>query len=458
MKKIIIFSVILAFFSIAYLNAQPMPPVLIFPSNGAPDIPPENLTLQWQLQDGQYHVDSFFDVYCDIDPDFPNPPLYSGPLPPSRTFFEYHIAALLAEQPYYWFVRYSDFVDNYILDSPVFTFLTGPTAIPYSMISGTISSSHNVSAVTVTCPQASVPNSVSTGLAGTFSFTVNNGLNPVVTPTKQGYWFSPSYHQFNNIQANQTANFFMYSWLSNPPFQPIPVEFAGDVSINIGQLKWSYLLEPYYTEPTGFEVYFPATAPDPYDVVPYTGREQEYSVDIPVLEYSTTYDWKVVPYNDHGEAEGVEVWSFTTEDPPPGPPVLLYPPDGETGLPAEEITLQFDYALWQPDSFFDIFVDMDPDFPEEPVYSGPLTPVAGTMLSYNIGPLMAEQLFHWKVRVTQGVEEWTSAIRNFSTGTYIVPTHYVSGTLYNQSGIATTNRKITFYANNVYMGYVNSSP
>jgi len=39
---------------------------------------------------------------------------------------------------------------------------------------------------------------------------------------------------------------------------------------------------------------------------------QALAYDLPVLEYATTYNWKVVPYNGKGEAQGVSVWSFST--------------------------------------------------------------------------------------------------------------------------------------------------
>lgn len=98
----------------------------------------------------------------------------------------------------------------------------------------------------------------------------------------------------------------MYSWLSNPPFQPIPVEFAGDVSINIGQLQWTYVQEPYYSPPTGFEVYFPADNPVP-EIVPYLGRDPEYIFEIGPLEYDTDYDWLIIPFNDYGWAENQQL-------------------------------------------------------------------------------------------------------------------------------------------------------
>lgn len=36
------------------------------------------------------------------------------------------------------------------------------------------------------------------------------------------------------------------------------------------------------------------------------------SYELPALGYATTYNWKVVPYNDKGDATGVETWKFTT--------------------------------------------------------------------------------------------------------------------------------------------------
>lgn len=782
---------------VAYLNEQlaesevwefdtleaPTPPVLIFPPDLETGVPVQDMNLEWDLVNWQ--IDSFFDVFCDIDPSFPNPPVYSGNLTPSRYHFIYNLPALMQEQTYYWYVRYTNQTEGWSVSSLVSQFSTGNFAIPFSTISGVISSTHNVSSCTVTCPQACVPAMLSTGIAGTFSFCVNNGLNPVVTPAKQGYWFSPGFYQFNNIQSNQTANFSMISLLPNLPIQPIPVDLTANVSINWNVLQWTYIPSDYHTQPLAFHgTYYilPGREILYEETIPYTGPG-DYVMTLPPsllpMEYDTTYFWEIVPYNADGEAEGTAPWSFTTEgsllqppvyiypcnhdsgigdaglimawDPPPdgdypaesffdvycdidplfpdppffsgpipppdpmnpgrryvyvpdldlgtlyywkvvvtdpiaelvtpgptwdfitttghveypvpelilplagetnvgprgvdfhwdydwtpdsffdvfcdidpgfpGPPiysgsgvpldtilsyhqatllaeqpyhwfvrysnfvdfwyakspiqlfttgvpipppppelleppdlalvtppsvdlewscdpdwwvesffdvfcdidpgfpqapvysgsgqellnegifsfnqtglldeqtyywyvritdiisefsssspvrqfstaqpnplVLVYPPDSEMGLPAEEIILQFDYALWQPDSFFDIFVDLDPEFPEEPIYSGPLIPVAGTLLHHEIGPLMAEQLFYWKVRVTQGDYQWTSAVRSFGTGAYVIPTHSVSGILFNQNGNGTGNRKITYYANNVYMGCVNSSP
>jgi hypothetical protein len=649
---------------VAYLNEQvaesevwefdtldePTPPVLVFPPDLAPGIPVQDVNLEWDLVN--WDIDSFFDVFCDIDPSFPNPPAFSGTITPSRYHFMHTLPALMQEQTYYWYVRYTNLAGGWSVSSLIRQFTTGNFAIPYSTITGTISSSHNVSNCTVTCPQACVPAIVTTGIGGTFSFNVNNGLNPVVTPSKQGYWFNPGFHQFNNIQSNQTANFLMNSLLPNTAIQPVPIDLETGVSVDWSTLQWTYVPGEFYSAPDAFHGSFfvlPGREMLHEEEIPYTGPG-DYIMTLPPsllpMDYGTTYHWEIAPYNADGVAEGVETWSFATEeeplpppeplyvypgnhdtgvddaglvmawDPPPGwdypvesffdvycdidpgfpgppvysrqipppdplnpcrryaympdldlgtlhywkvvvtdpstgqstegptwdfttavahvehpapllvlpldgetgippegtdltwsydpwmvdsffdvfcdidpgfpnPPVysgpgspsrtileyhlagllaeqpyhwfvrysnfvdhwyakspvqtfttgetnpltLVYPPDGEMGLPAEELTLQFDHALWQVDSFFDVYVDLDPDFPNPPCYSGPLDPGARALLHYDIGPLMANQLYYWKVRVTQAADQWTSAIRQLTTGNYVLPSSTVSGTV-----------------------------
>lgn len=46
------------------------------------------------------------------------------------------------------------------------------------------------------------------------------------------------------------------------------------------------------------------------------------SVTIPQADYETTYKWKVVPYNDKGNATGVSTWKFTTQ---PDASVMEFP-------------------------------------------------------------------------------------------------------------------------------------
>ncbi len=409
----------------------PNPPLLVSPEPGAPGIPPEGVDLVFD-QD-PWLVESFFDIFLDTDPDFPQPPVYTGSLLPSGPYFEFHKDALLAEQPYNWYVRYTDFMDNWYANSLVRQFTTGQYVVPSSNISGTISSVHNVSACTVNCPQAVLPNSVSTGIYGTFSFTVNNGLNPIVTPTKQGYFFTPGFYQFNNISANQTANFTMTSlkpWLAS---QPIPGINAQNISPMLGNLQWEYYNNIYYSPPDGFTVLFgPVGDVLPLEEVSFSG-EGVYSAVIPPsllpLAYDTEYEWRVVPHNEAGgESEGVVTWTFTTA-PPPVPELLL--PVNHVG----DIDPEGAYLTWyvgegyQIDSFFDVYCDIDPDFPSPPFYSGPLPP-SRYQFVYFTGDLLQAQVYFWKVRCHAFGEYWESAVFDFVTGVNALITYSnITGTI-----------------------------
>ncbi len=63
-------------------------------------------------------------------------------------------------------------------------------------------------------------------------------------------------------------------------------------------------------EPDGYKVYFDQVNP-PQELV-YQGDNLFYMADN--LEYDKEYFWKVVPYNENGDAQDVPVWSFTTYD------------------------------------------------------------------------------------------------------------------------------------------------
>lgn len=474
MKKITILLAALMLLSISSMFAQA--PILISPVNGQPDVNPDGIDLVFELPVGAYHIDSFFDVFCDIDPDFSGVPLYSGPLEPIGGQFTCHIDAARPETPFYWFVRYHNLAMGYVTESLVFNFFTTQTTLSCTKIKGNLSSyggTFGVAGCWFYCPGALYPASYKTQSNGYYDFWVTNGFTYTITHLCPYalYYISPASASVP-VPSNQTQdivqNFYMVC--SKPSLSNIvfPVLNMPGVSVILPSLSWSFAQNPDYDPPDRFYISFgPAGSSSPLGEVAY-GGEGVYEMPLPPpelpLEYNATYEWKVTPYNPQGgEAEGVETWFFTTEEEPLNPLTLIYPPDGELNLPAEEITLEFEHSDWMVDSFFDVFVDMDPDFPEEPIYSGTLTPISGNLFNFNIGPLMAEQTFYWKVKVTQGLNEWTSAVQQFTTTTYVIPTHSVSGTTYGANGIASGGRKITYYANRgdgygyVYMGYVNSS-
>lgn len=61
----------------------------------------------------------------------------------------------------------------------------------------------------------------------------------------------------------------------------------------------------------GYKLYVGKSNTD-FSIVPGTDLGEATTYKLDLLDYATTYYWKVVPYNDKGEAAGVPVWTFTT--------------------------------------------------------------------------------------------------------------------------------------------------
>jgi PKD repeat protein len=103
-----------------------------------------------------------------------------------------------------------------------------------------------------------------------------------------------------------------------------PLNGAADISITTN-LQWSAV-----GDATGYTLYFGTNNP-PTNLVNGTNLGNVTSYD-PAgdLAYSTTYYWKIVPYNANGSAQGCAVWLFTTEANPFGSVELSYT-DFESG-------------------------------------------------------------------------------------------------------------------------------
>ena len=105
---------------------------------------------------------------------------------------------------------------------------------------------------------------------------------------------------------------------------PSPAHAATGVS-RTTDIKWS---PP--PDATSYQVYF-GTAPSPggdEDRGEQTGTT--YSPDV-ALEYDTTYYWRIDSRNAGGATTG-DVWSFTTEIPPPRKAIGPIPKDGATNV------------------------------------------------------------------------------------------------------------------------------
>ena len=105
----------------------------------------------------------------------------------------------------------------------------------------------------------------------------------------------------SNITFNMTA-----VQVTDPPnpAQLVAPENGSTLSSPMVNLVWS----SGGGIPHGYKLYFGSTADPAY--VADLGAATTYNVA--ETEFSTTYYWKVVPYNTSGDATGCPVWSFTT--------------------------------------------------------------------------------------------------------------------------------------------------
>lgn len=98
--------------------------------------------------------------------------------------------------------------------------------------------------------------------------------------------------------------------LEEPPLcasNPVPANDAVNVPRE-GNLNWS----GYFTA-TGYKLYL-GTSGRAWDIVDGEDLGNVTTYAYEDLDYLTTYNWKVVPYNDAGDAIDCPVWSFTTEE------------------------------------------------------------------------------------------------------------------------------------------------
>jgi hypothetical protein len=107
------------------------------------------------------------------------------------------------------------------------------------------------------------------------------------------------------------------AWESSSPLPPnaalpiYPADNATDVDIMMGlRLQWS----SGGGSPDGYRVYFGQTNPPTTKINDTTGT---FSRVTSVLDYSTVYYWKVIPYNQFGtDSVNCPVWKFTTMSDP----------------------------------------------------------------------------------------------------------------------------------------------
>ena len=172
------------------------------------------------------------------------------------------------------------------------------------------------------------------------------------------------------------------------PSNPSPANGSTGVEINV-TLSWQC------SDPDGdnltYDVYF-GTSDDPPKV---SSNQSATTYNLSNLQYSTTYYWKIVAWDEHGEKNESELWTFVTEaepseNHPPDQPCNPSPKNNETDVPVDVI------LSWQCS-------DPDGDNLTYDVYFGTgenqLKKVSGNQSSttYKPSSLNYSTTYYWKI-------------------------------------------------------------
>lgn len=155
-------------------------------------------------------------------------------------------------------------------------------------------------------------------------------------------------------------------WLATPATEPpppaaalVPTDAATDVEVNT-ILSW----QATGGSPTEYRLWFGTDNP-PTNIVNNLLTQESSYTPAEYLAYSTTYYWKVIPFNEFGPNLDVPIWSFTTRADPSITqfPYLedfdgAFPPEGwthHTGALTEPIDLGgINSSQWVQDDWLNI--------------------------------------------------------------------------------------------------------
>ncbi|MCD6236791.1 MAG: hypothetical protein J7K13_02410, partial [Thermoplasmata archaeon] len=132
------------------------------------------------------------------------------------------------------------------------------------------------------------------------------------------YWKIVAWDNKGAKNESNLWNFTTEPFVNHPPdvpHSPSPENNATNVSTNT-TLSW------YCSDPDGddvaHDVYFGTSNPPPKA----SSNQSSTNYDPGTLNYSTTYYWRIVAWDEHGDKTTGPVWHFTTESPP-----INHPPD-----------------------------------------------------------------------------------------------------------------------------------
>ncbi|MCF7918528.1 MAG: hypothetical protein K9N06_01265 [Candidatus Cloacimonetes bacterium] len=210
-----------------------------------------------------------------------------------------------------------------------------------------------------------------------------------------------------NMQTSSPLWCFETRYLNyppTPPVNPIPANYAIDVSAN-SLLRWE-CSDPEYDSMT-FDIYL-GTDEDP----PLYNAGHPYTQFNPGgLTSNTTYYWLIRAWDADNFTDG-PLWQFTTgiQNTPPDAPSLPWPVDGAEN---ESIYALLRWTCSDPDGddlFYKVYFGIDPSLDETNVVALGIDDA-----SWDVGILNYDTTYYWKITANDGETSTTGATWSFTT-------------------------------------------
>jgi hypothetical protein len=411
------------------INAQPLPPVLVSPTNHATCISLYP-TFNWNVSSGatSYRIQIFQGAYMVFDQSNI-----------TSTTFSLVSSVLDYNLEYYWHVNAtngggtSNWSTSWYFTTmdplPIKPYLVTPPDSAVVSLTPTLTWNDSTSVSSYRL-QVSTNSGFSTtvidvqGLANS-SYLVQPGqLSNGVTY----YWRT---NANNSCQApsdwSNPRNFTTQQGVLSPPILQLPANGATGVSLT-PTLDWSDV-----TGATGYEVQISLNNTFQSLVLDESPVASQWIVDQGVLSGSQLYFWRVCTINSGGNGPWASYFSFTTQVGPPARPILTNPLDSAIGVSLTPT------LAWNPvpnNNSYRVQVSADAGFGSTIVNQ-----VTGNTPQYVVpnGLLTNNTFYYWRVNAENsgGTSAWSNVF-HFTTVVGVPPAPSLISPSNNASGISLT--------------------